>query len=46
MRNSLDILLKWNDIRNSYIPPNWNNIRSISDINELGKIAGDSVEEV
>ena len=29
-------LPKWKDIRNSYIPPNWDDIRSIVDIPELG----------
>jgi len=30
-----DILPKWVDIRNSYIPPNWDDMRSIADIPEL-----------
>ena len=39
IRSTSDILLKWTDIRNSYIPPIWNNMRSIADIPELGETA-------
>ncbi len=35
IRSSSDILPKWKDIRNSYIPLNWNGIRSIADIPKL-----------
>jgi hypothetical protein len=38
IRSTLDSSPKWKDIRNSYIPPNWNDIRSIADIPELSKI--------
>lgn len=38
MLNSLDIIPKWNDIRNSYIPPQWKDRRSIADISKLGDI--------
>ena len=38
MRSTSDILPKWKDIRNSYIPLNWNDMRSIADITELNKI--------
>jgi hypothetical protein len=35
IQSTSDILPKWKDIRNSYIPPNWNNMRSIADIPKL-----------
>jgi hypothetical protein len=35
IRSTSDILPKWKDIRNSYIPPNWNDMRSIADIPKL-----------
>jgi hypothetical protein len=35
IRSTSDILLKGKDIRNSYIPPNWNDMRSIADITKL-----------
>ncbi|MCW3128834.1 MAG: hypothetical protein N2V75_01845 [Methanophagales archaeon] len=37
IRNNADIPLKWKDIRNSYISPNWKDMRSIADMNELGE---------
>ena len=43
IRSTSDILPKWEDIRNSYIPPNWNDMRSITDIpkiSEIGLIQG------
>ncbi|NQE53391.1 hypothetical protein C5S29_07340 [ANME-1 cluster archaeon GoMg3.2] len=39
IRSTSDILPKWKGIRNSYIPPNWNNMRSIADITKLYAIA-------
>jgi hypothetical protein len=36
---SSDILPKWKDIRNSYIPPSWDDMRSIADITKLYAIA-------
>ena len=39
IRNTSDILAKWEDIRNSYILPNRNDMRSIADITELDEIA-------
>jgi hypothetical protein len=38
IRSSSDILPKWKDIRNSYTPLNWNDIRSIADIPKINKI--------
>ena len=38
IRSSSDILPKGKDIRSLYIPPNWNDIRSIADITELAEI--------
>lgn len=38
MRSTSDIPPKWKDIRNSYIPPNQNDMRSIVDIPKLGDI--------
>ena len=38
MRSTSDIPPKCKDIRNSYISPDWNDIRSIADMNELGDI--------
>jgi hypothetical protein len=35
-----DILPKGKDIRNSYIHPNWNDMRSIADITKLSEMAG------
>ncbi len=32
IRSTSDILPKEKDIRNSYIPPNWNDMRSIADM--------------
>jgi hypothetical protein len=32
IRSTSDIVPKWEDIRNSYIPPNWNDMRSIADM--------------
>ena len=32
IRSTSDILPKGKDIRNSYIPPNWNDMRSIADM--------------
>jgi hypothetical protein len=37
IRSSSDILPKWKDIRSSYIPTNWNDMRSTADIPELGE---------
>ena len=38
IRSTSDILPKGKDIRNSYIPPNWNDMRSIADIPKLSDI--------
>jgi len=38
IRSTSDILPKGKDIRNSYIPPNWKDMRSIADITKLGEI--------
>jgi len=38
IRSTSDILPKGKDIRNLYIPPNWNDMRSIADITKLGDI--------
>jgi len=35
IRSTSDISLKWENMRNSYIPPNWNDMRSIADIPKL-----------
>jgi hypothetical protein len=35
IRNIADILPKWKGIRNSYIPPDWDDMRSTADIPEL-----------
>ena len=35
IRSTSDILLKWEDIQNSCILPNWNDRRSIADITKL-----------
>jgi hypothetical protein len=35
IRSTSDILPKWEDIRNSFIPPNWDDMRSIADITKL-----------
>ncbi len=40
IRSTSDILQKWKDIRNSYIPPNWDDMRNIADITKLSKIGG------
>ncbi|NQE06615.1 hypothetical protein C5S32_12165 [ANME-1 cluster archaeon GoMg1] len=38
IRSTSDILPKGKDIRNSYIPPNWNDMRCIADITKLNSI--------
>jgi hypothetical protein len=38
IRSTSDIPPKGKYIRNSYIPPNWNDMRSIADITKLGDI--------
>jgi hypothetical protein len=38
IRSTSDISRKGEDIRSSYIPPNWNDMRSIADITELSDI--------
>jgi hypothetical protein len=38
IRSSSDILPKWTDIRNLYIPPNWDDICSNADIPKLGEM--------
>lgn len=35
IRSTSDITPKWKDMRNSYIPLNWNDMRSIADITKL-----------
>jgi len=40
IRSTSDILPKGKDIRNSYIPPNWKDMRNIADITKLGDILG------
>ena len=40
IRSTSDIPPKGKDIRNSYIPPNWNDMRSIADITKLYEIMG------
>ena len=40
IRSTSDILPKWKDIRNSYIPPIWNDMRNIADISKLSEIGG------
>ncbi|NQE06823.1 hypothetical protein C5S32_13205 [ANME-1 cluster archaeon GoMg1] len=37
IRSTSDILPKWEDIRSSCIPPNWNDMRNIADIPKLGE---------
>ena len=37
VRSTSDILPKWKDMRNSYIPLNWNDMRSIADITKLSE---------
>ena len=39
IRSTSDILPKGKDIRNSYIPTNWHDMRNIVDILKLGDIA-------
>ena len=39
IRSTSDILPKGKDIRNSYIPPNRNDMRNIADITKLSEIA-------
>jgi len=39
IRSTSDILPKGKDIRNSYIPPNRNDMRNIADITKLCEIA-------
>jgi len=36
IRSTSDILPKGKDIRNSYTPPIWNDMRNIADISKLG----------
>jgi len=38
LRSTSDILPKGKDIRNSYIPPNRNDMRNIADITKLNSI--------
>ncbi|MDF2956316.1 MAG: hypothetical protein OD815_001932 [Candidatus Alkanophagales archaeon MCA70_species_2] len=38
MGSTSDIPPKCKDIRNSYISPDWNDMRSIADMNELAEI--------
>ena len=38
IRSTSDILTKGKDIRNSYIPPIWNDMRNIADITKLNSI--------
>ncbi|RJS72878.1 hypothetical protein CW714_04010 [Methanophagales archaeon] len=38
IRSTSDILPKCKDMRNWYISPNWNDMRSIADMNELSEI--------
>jgi len=40
IRSTSDILPKGKDIRNLYIPPNWNDMRNIADITKLNEIGG------
>ena len=44
IRNTSDILPKWKDIRNSYIPPNRSDMRSIADIPKLYAIVSKRVK--
>ena len=37
IRSTSDILKKWKYIRNSYIPPNWDDMRSIADLMKLSE---------
>lgn len=39
IRSTSDILPEWKDIRNSYTPPRWDNMRSIADITKLDEMA-------
>lgn len=39
IRSTFDILLKGEDIQNSCIPPNWDDMRSIADITKLSETA-------
>ena len=38
IRSTSDILPKCKDMRNSYISPNWNDMRSIADITKLSEM--------
>jgi len=44
IQSTSDILPKWKDIRNSYIPPNWSDMRSIADIPKLYAIVSKRLE--
>lgn len=35
IRSTSDVLPNWKDMRNSHIPPIWDDMRSIADIPEL-----------
>ena len=39
IRSTSDIVPIWKDIRNSYIPPKWDDLRSIADISKLYEMA-------
>jgi hypothetical protein len=39
IRSTSDILLKWEDIQNSCILPNWDDMRNIADITKLSETA-------
>ena len=45
MRSTADMLPKGKDRRNSYIPPKWDDMRSIADITKLGVIASKTKKE-
>ena len=45
IRSTSDILPKWKDIRISNIPPNWNDMRNISDMTKLSAISGEAKNE-
>ncbi|MHC1571627.1 MAG: hypothetical protein ACXQTL_02575 [Methanosarcinales archaeon] len=46
IRSTSDIPPKCKDIRSSYISPNWNDMRSIADMNELDAISGKKMKEI